>query len=116
MKRVLSLILVLAMVFSCVPNAFAVVNLTEPVVTEQSELEPAVGAAQAPAEDAGEEASETPELTKFESSEWERFSEKVVNRPENDDLVTFIVVIDEKPQLELYSVGEIAAKDRKSVV
>ena len=110
MKRVLSLILVLAMVFSCVPNAFAVVNLTEPVVTEQSELEPAVGAAQAPAEDAGEEASETPELTKFESSEWERFSEKVVNRPENDDLVTFIVVIDEKPQLELYSVGEIAAK------
>ena len=69
MKRVLSLILVLAMVFSCVPNAFAVVNLTEPVVTEQSELDPAVGAAQAPAEDAGEEASETPELTKFESSE-----------------------------------------------
>ena len=49
MKRVLSLILVLAMVLSCAPNVFAVVNLTEPAVTEQSELAPVVGAAQAPA-------------------------------------------------------------------
>ena len=109
MKRVLSLILVLAMVLSCTPNVFAVVNLTEPAVTEQSELAPVVGAAQVPAEDEAEEESLIPELTKYESSEWERFSATAaMNRPADDDMVTFIVVVDEKPQLELYSVSEIA--------
>ena len=112
MKRVLSLILVMAMVFGCVPNAFAVVNLTNSSVAEQNELEPAVGITEAPAEvaeDAGEEDSEIPALTKYESSGWERFSETAaMNRPEADDMVTFIVIVDEKPQLELFSVNEIA--------
>ena len=112
MKRVLSLILVMALVFGCVPNAFAVVNLTNNAAAEQNELEPAVGITEAPAEDAedaGEETSDVPELTKFESSGRERFSETAaMNRPEADDMVTFIVVVDEKPQLELFSVNEIA--------
>ena len=113
MKRVLSLILVLALVLGCAPGAFAAVNLTNNSATEQAELEPAVGITEAPAEeteDAGEESSDVPELTKYESSGWERFSETAaLNRPEADDMVTFIVVVDEKPQLELFSVNEIAS-------
>ena len=111
MKRVLSLILVLTMVFGCVPNAFAVVNLTDNTAVQQSELESVSGAAQATADDEAEVVSDAVELTKYESNGWEPFSKnEVVETPEADDVVTFIVVIDEKPQLELYSVNEIASQ------
>ena len=60
MKRVLSLILVMALVFGCVPNAFAVVNLTNNSAAEQNELEPAVGITEAPAEDAEDAGKRTP--------------------------------------------------------
>ena len=111
MKRVLSLILALVMIISCAPNAFAAVSLTHNSATEQNELEPVPGIAQAPAEEEPEEVSDQPELTKYESSGWEPFSEKEINKaPAADDVVTFIVVIEEKPQLELFSVSEIAAQ------
>ena len=111
MKRVLSLILALVMVISCAPHAFAAVSLTDNSAAEQIELEPVTGTAQAPAEDEQEDDSEQPELTKFESSGWEPFSRKETSKaPAADDVVTFIVVIDEKPQLELFSAGEIAGQ------
>ena len=109
MKRVLALVLVLAMVLGCAPAAFAVVPLTDnSYVAEQNELT-TTGIAESEAEQ--EEETTGPELTKFESSGWERFSNpEAANRPEADDVVTFIVVVDEKPQLELYSVNEIASQ------
>ena len=108
MKRVLALVLVLAMVLGCAPAAFAAVPLTDnSYVAEQNELAQTPGVVQNEAEQ--EKTSEEPGLTKFESSGWERFSDTAaMNRPEADDVVTFIVVVDEKPQLELFSVSEIA--------
>jgi len=112
MKRVLSLILVLALVLGCVPTAFAVVPLTDNSAAQEDKIEAVTGIApEAPAEEEPKENSDLPELTKFESSGWDRFSENGTAKvPEADDVVTFIVVIDEKPQLELYSVSEIAGQ------
>ena len=62
-------------------------------------------------EDAEESAFEDTGLTKFEPTEQERFSDKAEQLVHDaDDLVTFIVVTEQKPQLELFSVSEIAAQ------
>ena len=110
MKRVLSLILALALIFGCVPTAFAAVPLTDNSAAQENELESVNGVASAaPADEETEEDSELPGLTKYESSGWERFSENAITTtPAADDMVTFIVVTEEKPQLELFGVGEIA--------
>ena len=111
-KRVLSWLLVLALILGCVPNASALVSLTDNSAVQQNELDPVTDAEKAEAEtvpEDEEEDGETVELTKYESSGWEPFSETEAGKaPEDDEMVTFIVVVDEQAQLELYSADEIA--------
>ena len=119
MRRVISVFLVLAMLVGCLPAVFAVqessessvsggpLSLTAPAGNDgPQELAFATQPTEPEAESEDEEV-----LTKFESSVQRPFSEKEVAKTYGeDDVVTFIVVTEEKPQLELYSVGEIAAQ------
>ena len=123
LKRILSAFLALTLVFSCVPVVSAAeaagsgspvisgpLSLTAPADNDR-EISFAPNQAEEETTPAETPAEPTEELTKFEPSEQERFSEsEAAAAYEADDLVTFIVVTEEQPQLELFSVGDIAAQ------
>ncbi|MBQ7231411.1 MAG: S8 family serine peptidase, partial [Oscillospiraceae bacterium] len=132
LKRILSAFLALTLVLSCMPTVFAAeaagtagdalggpLSLTAPSGNADREIsfapqgeekseadeEPSPEPTEAPA------AAVTEGLPKFEPSEQERFSESEAAKAYGaDDIVTFIVVTEEKPQLELFSVSDIAAQ------
>ncbi len=102
-KRILSMVLVFAMLLSCVPNVFASgssgwtatngpVGLTEQVGSVETGFAAGANA-----------------LTKYESSGLLPFSEnKNYTAYAAEDMVTFIVVMEDAPLLESYSTDEIA--------
>ncbi|MBQ8620728.1 MAG: InlB B-repeat-containing protein [Oscillospiraceae bacterium] len=102
-KRILSLVLVFAMLLSCVPNVFAAdssgwtatdgpLGLTETVGDVETGFAAGANA-----------------LTKYESSGMIPFSEnKNYTAYSAEDMVTFIVVMEDAPLLESYSADEIA--------
>ena len=122
-KRVLSLILAAALILGCIPTTFAVdtvssgsgstvkgpLSLGESSNVTGNLLEGSGTSIEKTDNDGSQTSGE--ELTKFERSEWTPFSEsEAAVSYEADDVVTFIVVTEDKPQLELYSVSEIAAQ------
>ncbi|MBR5020812.1 MAG: S8 family serine peptidase, partial [Oscillospiraceae bacterium] len=122
LKRFLAALLALTLVFSFVPPIVQADAATTasghrgPIgLTIQSgntaENMSFAETAEEETEDEAPAASEDTGLTKFEPTEQERFSEKAEEiLHDADDLVTFIVVTEQKPQLELFSVSEIAAQ------
>ena len=125
LKRILSAFLALTLVLSCVPPVFAAdaadsgssvisgpLSLTAPADNDQKiSFAPAKGEEEETAQTEAAPSEPTEELTKFEPSGSERFSESEAAQAYGaDDLVTFIVVTEEKPQLELFSVRDIATQ------
>ena len=124
LKRFLAALLALTLVFSFVPPvvqadaAAAASGQRGPIGLTAQNGNPAEEITFAPTaeeetQDAEESAFEDTGLTKFEPTESERFSEQAEAAElihAEDDLVTFIVVTEQKPQLELFSVSEIAAQ------
>ena len=122
LKRFLAALLALTLVFSFVPPVVQAdaatttsgqrgpIGLTAQNGNTAEEITFAESAKEE-TQDAEESAFEDTGLTKFEPTEQERFSEKAEELlHDEDDLVTFIVVTEQKPQLELFSVSEIAAQ------
>ena len=111
MKRVLSFILALALVLSCVPAALA--TGSGPMTLGQTTLGPNEAAQ---SESAGGPSVGLPEttetgLTKYESPDWLPFSQnEALKPPAEDELVTFIVVTEEKPLLSQFSIHDIASQ------
>ena len=124
LKRILSAFLALVLVFGCVSPVFTVkaaeagtaisgpLSLTASSNSNDREITFAPNKAEEE-ETAEPEAVPAPteDLPKFEPSGPDRFSESEAAQVyAADDIVTFIVVTEEKPQLELFSVGDIAAQ------
>ena len=122
LKRFLAALLALTLVFSFVPPVVQAdaattasgqrgpIGLTAQNGNTAEEMSFATQAEEE-TEDAEESAFEDTGLTKFEPTDTERFSDKAEALVHDaDDLVTFIVVTEQKPQLELFSVSEIAAQ------
>ena len=119
-KRVISLLLVVALLMSSVPAVFATEGpLSLTASGKTGKLEGSFAPSQsgsgleAPSEsnEKVEPKTEGLGLTKYESSEQERFSQQAAAKtPAAEDLVTFIVVTEDQPQLEKFSVHDIAAQ------
>lgn len=105
-KRALSVLMVLAMLISLTPNVFAVGRGGSSLGPLSLTANSGVSSSFAPGAEGGA-------LTKFESSGRSPFSEIAEAKLyDPDDIVTFIVVTEEKPLLASYSVGEIASQTK----
>ena len=103
LKKVVSILMVIAMIVSLVPNVFAVDTVGSssrgPLSLTHNE---GTSGSFAPGKDDGS-------LSKFESSGLPPYSQTENARLyDPNEIVTFIVVAEDKPLLETYSVGEIA--------
>ncbi len=120
-KRILSLILAVVMIVGCMPSAYAAEQGStagtaatggDPLSLGNGGSSALQGGSFSP-ELSGENQESKPDhgLSKFESSVLRPFSEsEAATHYASDDTVTFIVVAEQKPLLETYSVSEIAAQ------
>ncbi len=106
-KKILSLILAFVMVVSCFPMASAAVSTVE--VNKQTGLTSA-GATGNVAQESGSGLSVEllPDEGKLVNT-GDRFSEQA-QTPKADEMVVFMVELDQKPQLELFSAKEISER------